>query len=262
MNRRIFALLLLSFPALAGEGAPRIAVSGATFTVTTSSGKTYSGPELVGAKLLAEVEGKPIAIKIVAVTLDAVNPSVWLHDFRYTDANGVEQRLCAAGPDGVQAGFPVSGRAGPDGVIEATTDGHFEIACTSGAQGKCVRFGYEPDKAAPNGAGTLRDYFNACVHLTRADYGGDGVATTRNGTQIDIYDHIGVQRDDPAEGFRFEAGFDAKGAVCVAHPRIRENISLERLVAAYPRLAGRLGPENCDEAKATAMGAILYVKSR
>jgi hypothetical protein len=37
------------------------------------------------------------------------------------------------------------------------------------------------------------------------------------------------------------------GAICVAHPRIPENISLEELGARYPRLRGSLGPAACTE---------------
>jgi hypothetical protein len=262
MVRKILLLMLLSFPAFAEEAKPKIAVSGATFVVTAPDGRLLTGPQLVGAKLLAEVDGSPVKITIAAVTRDTMNPNVWLHDFRYLDAQGKERSLCGPGPDGVQAGFPVPGRLGPGGVILASDDGHFELTCSSGAQGKCVRFGYEPEKSTPGGAGTLRDHFNACVHLVRADYGGDGGATTRDGTQIDIYDHIGVQRDEPMEGFSFEAGFGPNGAVCVAHPRIRENISLEQLGAEYPRLSGLLGAQNCDEAAAAKLGALVFVKSR
>jgi hypothetical protein len=33
---------------------------------------------------------------------------------------------------------------GHDGAMEPTEPGIFEIVCTSGARGKCVRFGYLP----------------------------------------------------------------------------------------------------------------------
>lgn len=56
--------------------------------------------------------------------------------------------------------------AAPDGMlIEAGPDA-FELICTSGAQGKCVRFGYHPWEKAPDGR-PMRDYFNACVHMLR-----------------------------------------------------------------------------------------------
>jgi hypothetical protein len=40
------------------------------------------------------------------------------------------------------------------------------------------------------------------------------------------------------------------GAICVAHPRIPENISLEGLAERYPRLKSHLGPVACTEESA------------
>jgi hypothetical protein len=45
----------------------------------------------------------------------------------------------------------------------------------------------------------------------------------------------------------FEAAWGPEGAICVAHPRIADNITLEQLAERYPRLKGRLGPEACNE---------------
>src|SRR5262249_61480789 len=135
-----------------------------------------------------------------------------------------------------------------------------ELIGTSGGQGKCVRFGYHPWRTAPDGR-PMRDYYNACVRLLRADYCGDGYGSTRNGTLVDIWDDHGIQTgataDDPA--FAFEAGWTADGAVCVAHPRIPENISLEKLKAYCPRLAALA---SCDEGTARGAGALLFNRSR
>jgi hypothetical protein len=256
------ALLLLSGARAYAKTAPKLSVVGTGFQVTTPDGKVLSGPDLAGASLVATVDGQVLRVKIKSVVRDTVNPNVWLNSFVYTDAQGVERSFCRPSADGVAAGFPITGRMNDDGTISASPDGHFELTCTSGAQGKCVRFGYEPDKRSPDGKGTLRDYYNACIRLVRADYGGAGAGTTKDGTLIDIYDRIGVQKDEPVDGSSFEAGFDAKGAVCVARPRIAENVTLEKLGETYPRLAGHLGPEKCDEATAAALGALVFVKSR
>ena len=45
----------------------------------------------------------------------------------------------------------------------------------------------------------------------------------------------------------FEAAWGVDGAICVAHPRIPENISLEELGVRYPRLKAHLGPAACIE---------------
>jgi hypothetical protein len=47
------------------------------------------------------------------------------------------------------------------------------------------------------------------------------------------------------------------GAICVAHPRIPENITLDELSRRYPGLAPRLGPEKCTEDAAMADPAAL-----
>ncbi len=91
--------------------------------------------------------------------------------------------------------------------------GRFFITCTGGAEGKCVRFGYKPWRQVPRAS--LAPYYQTCVRLVRADYCGDGTGHTRNGTPIDIFDKIGIQRDEAAPGLTFEAAWGPDGAVCV-----------------------------------------------
>ena len=124
----------------------------------------------------------------------------------------------------------------------------------------CVRFGYKPWKAAPDGR-PLLDYFNACVRMLRADYCGDGTPSTRDGTLIDVYDRARIQTPELVPGMEFEAAWSPEGAVCVRHTRIKEILTLERLAATCPRLGDRLGPA-CDEAAGRRMGAILFNRSR
>ena len=138
--------------------------------------------------------------------------------------------------------------------------GNLEFTCTSGAQGKCIRFGYKPWQTASDGR-PMRDVYNACMRMVRADYGGDGKAYTLDGQQIDIFDHIGVQKADMDPAHDFEAGWSPEGAVCVRHVRVKQNTSLEKLEAAYPRLKGRTG-DSCGEAFARANGALIFNRSK
>jgi hypothetical protein len=46
----------------------------------------------------------------------------------------------------------------------------------------------------------------------RADYCGDVVGHTRNGTLIDIFDRVGVQGDETAPGMAFEAVFGPRAS--------------------------------------------------
>src|SRR5262249_33548919 len=123
-----------------------------------------------------------------------------------------------------------------------------------------IRFGYRPWEAGADGR-SQRDLYNACIRMVRADYGGQGDGTTRNGTLIDIYDALGIQQPDMDDEDEFEAGWDLYGAVCVRHARIKENVSLEQLERQSPRLRGRTGAV-CTEEFARAHGAQLFNRSR
>jgi hypothetical protein len=83
--------------------------------------------------------------------------------------------------------------------------------------------------------------------MVRADYGGDDRPATRDGTVIDAYDRFGIQMPEATDAMPFEAAWGRNGAVCVAHPRIAENVSLDELGRRYPILRGGLGPEACTE---------------
>ncbi len=149
-------------------------------------------------------------------------------------------------------GRRVDGRYRSDGA-------HFALTCTGGARAKCMRWGYRPWDRAP---GTPKaQMYEACVQMVRADYCGDGTATTREGMTIDIYDRHGVQKSESGEDFRFEAGRAPTGAVCVNHVRVPGNVTLDAIAARCPRLKGALG-ERCDEAAARTAGAVLFNRSR
>ncbi|WP_400765964.1 ADYC domain-containing protein [Methylosinus sporium] len=275
-NRNLFSLALCVFVSLAASAQVRAAqsaqmvsldVEGTQFKATLSDGRVLYSPDLVGATLTIAGAGGETKIRIEAVEPDpgdnarAAAPSseVLLHTFSYRTPEGEWKNLCDPGPDGRRQGFPLAGRARRDGTIAPAEPGVFELTCTGGAQGKCVRFGYHPWKTR-DGAPTARALYDACVRLVRADYAGDGEGTTRNGQPIDIYDLVGVQSpgNDPAH--EFEAGFSPEGAVCVRHVRVRENASLEALAAGSLRLKGRTGAI-CTEEFARANGAILFVRS-
>jgi hypothetical protein len=119
------------------------------------------------------------------------------------------------------------------------------FACTNGAIAKCIRFGYKPWKAIAEGSGagrSLLEHHLACVRMVRADYCGDGVSWTRDGTMIDLWDEVGVQRRDavPAAPEVFEAAWTPAGAAYLAVPRWSD--SVDAVVAACPdRLRGRTG---------------------
>jgi len=206
------------------------------------------------------VGGETMRVRIANVEQDARDPrgEVLLYDFRVIAPDGAEEPLCRPDPDGRRLGLPLAGVSDAAGILRAGAGNEFELVCTAGARGKCVRFGYAPWRAAPDGRPML-DWYNACVRMMRGDYCGDGRPFTRDGTIIDISDRIGVQQSDDDPSFRFEAAWGPDGALCVAHPRIPEIIDLEGLARACPRLAGKLGPAACNE---NAPGGLLINRSR
>ena len=252
IRRLIGAALLTAAPAIACAQAS-LRVEGTEFVLTTADSRTLRSADLQGATLKIGSGGRDIEVTITSVEEDprAVGGRVMLHHFVVKDASGRPADLCKPDAQGRSLGFPV-----PDG------QGGFDLTCTSGAVGKCIRWGYRLWEEVPGGP-PLRALHEACVHMARADYGGDGVPTTRDGTLIDPYDRFGIQKPDRQVPMTFEAAWGVDGAICVAHPRIPQNISLEELGARYPRLKARLGLAACTEEGAMRdPRALLFNRSR
>jgi hypothetical protein len=241
------------------RGAASVEVDGTQFKVTLPNGRVLRSPELVGAVLDLR-SGLRVRIDAVEEDRDSRGGPLWLHTLSMRHADGTWANFCNLGPDGRRAGFPVPGRATAHGTVAEAEPGVFELTCTGGAQAKCVRFGYRPWETGPDGR-PMRVLYNACVRMVRADYGGDGHGTTRDGMLIDIYDAWKIQTADLQEGQDFEAGWSPEGAVCVRHVRVKENVSLQELERLHPRVKGRTGAV-CTEDFARAHGALLFNRSQ
>ncbi len=257
------ALYFFALPSPLSAASPtlvRLEVVGTSFHAVLSDGTMKKDNDLVGAVLSFSIGGKIVPIRIASVVADedGTNADVLLYDFRLADTN---EPICSPAPDGIRAGFPLSGHTGQDSNFEAaTTPSDFEIICASGAQGKCVRFGYYPWEKTGAGRSML-DYYNSCVRMIRADYCGTGESFTKNGMLIDLWDDIGIREsatnDNP--DFSFEAGWGPSGALCVAHTRVPEKATLEKLSRICPKVAEL---PTCDEKSARAAGALLFNRSR
>jgi hypothetical protein len=232
----LFALATVSNARAQGS----LSVEGTEFVLTTDKGKILRGLDLVGATLHVDVDGKLLNVTLAAAQKDdsARGGALFLYEFVTRDDAGNETALCTPDANGKSLGFPVSdGRGG------------FELACTSGAVGKCVRWGYRPWEERPKGP-PFRSLFAACVHMLRADYGGDGHATAVEGTPVYVCDRFGILPCAKKPPLRFEAAWGANGATCVARPRIPANVSLNQLRRRYPKLKARLGPRVCTDQSA------------
>jgi hypothetical protein len=275
LRKKIFRVACLMTGCLGaaayGQAPPdriaRIAVDGTVFRVQLVSGKRLAGPDLVGAtlSLSRSPDTEAQKIKIESVKIDPKDPDheTLLYHFLAVDQTGKTSELCELNADGERWGFPVRGQWDAEG--RHISEAGYTLTCSDGAQGKCVRFGYKPWKKLANGT-RLEDYHQACIRLVRADYCG-GHGTTRTGMLIDIYDRIGINAPDPkalAAGVKFEAAWTTAGALCVAHTRVPENVTLEQLAKDCPRLVGHLGPAACSAERAGASHepVLLYNGSR
>lgn len=264
---RLFLPLLGALAAAPAAANPAstvagVDVEGTRFRVTMSDGGVRYSDTLVGAVLTMGINGGLARVRIDAVTRDTRESArdVWLHTVSVQMQDGSWRNPCVADPDGKHFAFPLAVRYGRDGILQPAEPGRFEVVCTAGALAKCTRFGYSPWATGPDGK-PLIDTYNACVRLIRGDYGGRDEPLTRNGMWVDIYDLQRIQETDGDPSLVFEAGWGPDGAVCVHHPRVKENVTLEQLEARYPQLRGRTGAI-CTEEFARAHGALIFNRSR
>jgi hypothetical protein len=240
--------LLTADAAWAAKG--RLDIEGGEFRLLLEDGRVLQREALVGARVVIDDGAETIRVLIGGVeevTASSGKPLA-LYRLLVEDASGQVQEACQPDARGRRLGMPLLKETG------------ITLTCTSGAEGKCILMGYMPWEES---AGVpMRDLHAACVHMVRADYGGDDRATTRDGTIIDVYDRFGIQQPEAADPMPFEAAWGKNGAVCIAHPRIAQNVTLAELENRYPQLRNRLGPEACsEEAMRRHPDALLFNRS-
>ena len=209
-------LLLLAAvapPAGAG-GGDRVALDGTRLSVLRGDGTRLGPEQLPGSELELADRFTRYRLRVDAVERDPRNPSgeTWLYALSVRDPeSGGWGQLCNPDPEGRRLAVPIPGSFAEDGryVPDAT---RLTLTCTSGAAGKCVRFGYKPWGTAPDGT-PLTDLYRACVRMVRADYCGDGRSYTRDGTMIEVEDAFGILGDGglPSPTRRFEAAWGTRG---------------------------------------------------
>ncbi len=257
MRNRFTALLIvilvhcLLAPGEASALAGRLQVDGSEFVLRLDDGRILRRDDLLGLTLRLSSQGADgVELRVIGTDADeTVSGKVALYRLASVGSDdGPPVDLCNADVRGRRLGFPLPDEAGG-----------FQFVCTSGAAGKCVLMGYRPWESSDKPMSALH---RACVHMLRADYGGDDRPTTRNGTAIDVYDRFGIQTPAMRPDMSFEAAWNEDGAVCVAHPRIRENITLAEIATRFDHLASRLGPLLCTEdAMRASPNAILFNRS-
>ncbi len=190
-------------------------------------GKTvYTGADLVGSQwslLLVdgdhdgddddadeEANGTPATIWIAAHT--QVSPKESRYTFHTHDANNQAVPVCAADSSGSHASIPVRNVAVDPFTGDMTPRANtVYLACTSGAVGKAIDWGYRPWERS------LAD-FEAATRMVRADYCFDGTSWTQDGTALEVRDRWSINNflheTDPTE-----VVWTSSGAACVTQPR-------------------------------------------
>jgi hypothetical protein len=230
----IWAAVLVK-PVRALEGS--FHVNGLDLILRLDDGRVLKGRDLIGMTLIMGEAFDDAEIRIDGVVHEGQVRGLPATFYRMSIKDrdtGAYRDLCERDPDGERAAFAYSNDAG-----------RFALTCTSGAEGKCILFGYFPWQDSPTAP--MRDLHRACTHMLRADYGGDNSPSARDGTAINVFDRFGIQNPGHATGMEFEAAWGPNGAICVAHPRVADNVTLEELAQRYPQLKGRLGPQACYE---------------
>jgi hypothetical protein len=192
----------------------------------------------------------------------ADNRDVWLFEVQHTTAAQPTERdwqsFCQPDRHQQTRGMFLDGRWRADGSWDARG---YTFACTNGVLAKCARnWGYKPWKQVTLPGGeriSLQPLHQACTRAARADYCGDGISHTRNGTLIDLFDRYGLNVREQVEGFHAEAGFTARGASWIARPRWPRagedrGAHIQLATCARPRQAP---PDSPDD-------ALVYVWSR
>lgn len=230
-------LVLAAPPSCTAAAGPAIMIDGSSITVRLDDGSLLTSAKLVGAVLSVATTSGTSRLRIDAVDeVTTTSGPLFLHQFSI-ERDGAWQPYCEADAKGGHGAFPIAGRSTPDGDFDVQASG-IEIACTSGALGKCLLMGYLPWAKA--GAPTAALY-RACLRMIRADYCGDGRSWTQAGVSIDVFDHFGLQKPDPSSTMPLEAAWSPQGAVCVRHVRVAALGSLEDILRNCPRLAGKTG---------------------
>lgn len=189
----------------------------ATSVPETPRSQTLSGDAIVGTTLTAPDEnGHALTLQIVDVKRDPQDAEI----YRYTVLSRnphthAWQNLCPRDRSGAAEAIPLSGQWDSTGAhIE---NNQITFACTNSVLAKCVQLGYKL-WATINGQ-SLRPYHQACTRMLRADYCGNGIAHTREGTPIDIYDRLDIQQPTANNSMTFEAAWSPEGAVALSRTR-------------------------------------------
>jgi hypothetical protein len=229
---------------------------------------TLHGTSLVGAHFLAEVRDLSVhppsvttaeyRVTAIAAEDSQYDPTNTGNTFVYTleqwvDDTATWEAACLPDANGRNLAIPVAATWDEHGDRSASS-AMFTFGCTSGVIAKCYRWGYRPWLT---GYGDIASMHWTCTRLARADYCGNGIPHTHNGTSINVWDTLPppgpIQRHGgllPPTGMMFEAGWNTGGAVCLSHARwlLDDGAAIAALCPDRLVAPGLIGGTVCDAA--------------
>jgi ADYC domain-containing protein len=204
---------------------------------------TLRGTSLIGAHLYAQVENLEVDPPVTALVEYRIaniiaedpkyDPTYTGSTFLYTLEQNVDhtdawQPACPVDFDGRRVAIPIAATWNAHGDrVESSSQ--FTFGCTTGVIAKCYRWGYRPWLTA---YGDLAAMHWACTRLARADYCGDGVPHTRDGTWVNVWDDLDAPGPIESHGLHvlagmsFEAGWNTEGAECLSRTRWKADMKL------------------------------------
>ena len=174
---------------------------------------TYTGPQLVSSQWdLTIFDGATQVPATMWISAATQTGGAWRYTFQHIDGSGQPAYLCAPDLDGSSASVPLKDlTVDPVTGDMATRKNTLYLACTSGAVGKAVAWGYHPWELPVA-------EFEAMVRVVRADYCGDGVSWTVPGTALQLTDVWDINQFADASA-QTEAVWGPNGARCVGQRR-------------------------------------------
>ena len=225
---------------------------------------TLHGAALVGAHLYAQVANPdtdpPLTARVefritdIAEEDPKYDPTNTGSTFLYTleqnvDRSGSWQPACPADLDGRHVAIPLAATWNEQGDrVESSS--LFTLGCTSGVIAKCYRWGYRPWVTGYQG--DLAAMHWACTRLARADYCGDGVSHTQDGTWVNVWDNLPAPGPIQAHGahllpgMSFEAGWNTDGAVCLSRTRWKSQMKPISQTCPSRRMSAARARKICD----------------
>jgi len=185
-------------------------------TLRIKSGKiTYSGSALVGARWhvsLVNDEGVAVPREIWLAEVTTISPKEARYTFQTHDDDGKVAYLCDADGNGLHTAAVIKDvTIDPFTADMAPRKGTAYFACTSGAVGKAITWGYRPWERS------LAE-FSAAVRMVRADYCFDGMSWTENGTALQVRDRWNINTFVSAAP-PTEVVWTKTGIACLTQPR-------------------------------------------